>query len=107
MKTIITSSGKKTSSAFDLRFGRAAWFCLYDHETENTTFHENYHVDDGHGAGQKAAELVFELGADRVISGDFGPKAKDILDRLKVQMVIIENDNQSVGDVIKKLKREV
>jgi predicted Fe-Mo cluster-binding NifX family protein len=104
MKTIITSSGKKTSSAFDLRFGRAAWFCLYDHETGKATFHENFHVDDGHGAGQKAAEFAFELGADRVISGDFGPKAKDILDRLKIQMVIIQNENQTVEEVIRKLK---
>jgi predicted Fe-Mo cluster-binding NifX family protein len=104
MKTIITSTGKKTSSAFDLRFGRAAWFCLYDHETGKTTFHENFHVDDGHGAGQKAAEFAFELGSDRVISGDFGPKAKDILDRLKIQMIIIQNENQTVEEVIKKLK---
>ena len=104
MKTIITSSGKKLSAPFDLRFGRAAWFCLYEHETGKATFHKNFHIDDGHGAGQKAAEFAYELGASRVISGDFGPKAKDILDRLKIQMVIIENENQSIEDVISKLK---
>ncbi len=103
MKTIITATDKKLSAPFDLRFGRAAWFCLYDHETKKATFHENFHVDDGHGAGQKAAESAYELGAERVISGDFGPKAKDILDRLKIQMVIIEDENQAVEDVIKKL----
>lgn len=106
MKTIITSTGNSTGDQFDLRFGRAAWFCLYDAETGDTSFHENKAFNDGHGAGQVAAERVFELGAGKVISGDFGPTAKDVLDRLKIQMVIIDNDNQTVGDVIRKLQKK-
>lgn len=104
MKTIITSTGNKKSAQFDLRFGRAAWFCLYDDETGEITFHENRALNNGHGAGQMAAEQAFELGAVKIISGDFGPTAKDVLDRLKIQMVIIDNDNQTVGEVIEKLK---
>lgn len=106
MKTIITSTGDKPGAQFDLRFGRAAWFCLYNEETGDLSFHENKALNDGHGAGQVAAELAFELGAKRVISGDFGPTAKDVLDRLKIQMVIIDNDNQTVGDVVRKLRQE-
>ena len=104
MKTIITATGNKTGSLFDLRFGRAAWFCLYDDETGKTSFHENRALNNGHGAGQMAAEQTFELGAEKVISGDFGPTAKDVLDRLNIQMVIIDNDNQTVEEVINKLK---
>ena len=104
MKTIITSTGHKESAPFDLRFGRAAWFCLYDDETGKSEFFENNNLNDGHGAGQKAAELVMELGATRVISGDFGPKAKDILDRFGVQMVILPDEEQTVKDIIKKIK---
>lgn len=104
MKTIITSTGNKLTSKFDLRFGRAAWFCLYDSATGKATFHENMHLEDGHGAGPKAAEKSFELGARKVISGDFGPKAKDILEKLNIQMVIIDNDNQTVGEIVEKLK---
>ena len=104
MKTVITSTGNKLSSTFDLRFGRAAWFCLYDNETEKSSFHENEHLEEGHGAGPKAAEKSFELGALKVISGDFGPKAKDLLDKLNIQMIIIDDDSKSVGDIIKMLK---
>ncbi|MDA3823614.1 MAG: hypothetical protein PF450_13525 [Bacteroidales bacterium] len=104
MKTVITSTGNKLSSQFDLRFGRAAFFCLYDNETGKSSFHENLHLEDGHGAGPKAAEVAQELGAVKVISGDFGPKAKDLHDKLNIQMVIIDGDNQTVRDVIKKLK---
>lgn len=104
MKTIITSTGDKLSSTFDLRFGRAAWFCVYDNVTKKTSFHENPHLDAGHGAGPKAAEIAQSLGVTKVISGDFGPKAKSLLDKLNIQMVIIDNGDQSVKDVIKLLK---
>ncbi|MEX0988636.1 MAG: NifB/NifX family molybdenum-iron cluster-binding protein, partial [Bacteroidales bacterium] len=69
-------------------------------------FHENCHVDDGHGAGQKAAELVVELGATKIISGDFGPKAKDILDGLNIQLVIVDDENYTVKEIIKRLGKK-
>ena len=104
MKTVITSTGNTTDARFDLRFGRGAWFCLYNEDTGETTFHENVYADAQGGAGQKAAEKMVELGVKKIISGDFGPKAKDLLDRFKIQMVIIQDDNQTVGDIIEKLK---
>lgn len=104
MKTIITSTGMKNSARFDLRFGRAACFCLFDDETGKTSFHENQHLNEGHGAGPRAAELAYELGATKVISGDFGPKAKEILEKLNIQMVIIDNDDQTVEDIVRMLK---
>lgn len=104
MKTVITSTGNKLSSAFDLRFGRAAYFCVLDSETGKTSFHENEHLNDGHGAGTKAAEKMAELGVTKVISGDFGPKAKELLDKLNIQMVIIQDDNNTIKNLVTKLK---
>jgi len=105
MKTIITSSGDKLTSNFDLRFGRAQWFCLYDETTGETSFHVNPYLEEGHGTGPKVAQFCFELGAEKIISGDFGPKAKDLLEKLKIQMVIIDNENQSIRNIIKQLKK--
>lgn len=104
MKTIITSTGNNLSSKFDLRFGRCSWFCLYDEESGKSEFFENKNLDDGHGAGTKAAEQVFQLGAKKVISGDFGPKAKDVLEKINVQMVILEDQGQTIREIIKLLK---
>ncbi len=104
MKTVITSSGNYVGALFDQRFGRAAWFCLFDEETGDADFYENEFVDAGNGAGVKAAEKVVGLEAGKVISGDFGPKAKDILDKLDVQMVVIQDQGFTVKDVINKLK---
>ena len=103
MKTIITASGNNPESQFDRRFGRAAWFCLYDENSKELRFVENENVDAGHGAGTKAAEKMIELEVKKIISGDFGPKAKELLEKFNIQMVVIQEDTCTVQDVINKI----
>ena len=104
MKTVITSQGNKITSKFDRRFGRAGWFCLYDEETKTVEFHKNENLNSNSGAGTKAAEKMVELNAGKVISGDFGPKAKDILNKFNIQMVVIQDDNITLENIIQRLK---
>ena len=47
-----------------------------------------------------------ELGINRVISGDFGPKAKDLLERLKIQMVILDESGLTIQKIIDKMKEK-
>ena len=100
---MISSSGNSLESDFDLRFGRAAWFCLLDESTGRTSFFENDYKDEFHGAGGKVVEKAVDLGVTKVISGDFGPKAKDLLDRFNIQMVIIPDETHTIADIISKL----
>jgi predicted Fe-Mo cluster-binding NifX family protein len=104
MKTVITSRGNSTASLFDTRFGRAEWFCLYDEETGDTSFVENENRETIHGAGTRAVEQIVELGAKKVISGDFGPRAKELLDQFKIQMVVFNGEGQTIAEIIKKIK---
>jgi predicted Fe-Mo cluster-binding NifX family protein len=104
MKTLISSTGNKLDSGFDLRFGRAGWFCLLDEETGETSFYENENKDANHGAGTKVVEKVVELGATRVISGDFGPKAKELLEKFNIQMVLLSDDSKSIADIADGIK---
>lgn len=104
MKTVITSSGDNLQSLFDMRFGRAAFFCVTSPECETIEFVENSNNEDGSGAGIKVAERLIELGVKRVVSGDFGPKAKELLDKFNVQMVILQNAGATVEDIIEKMK---
>jgi predicted Fe-Mo cluster-binding NifX family protein len=103
MKTVITSTGKKLDATFDLRFGRAAWFCLLDEESGSTTFIENEQAEAFHGAGSKVAEKMVELGVGKVISGDFGPKAKEMLEKFNIQMVILNDEKLTIREIIKKM----
>ena len=60
MKTVITSKGKTKDDHFDLRFGRAAWFCVFDEATGKFSFIENDQAEATEGAGTKAAEKMVE-----------------------------------------------
>ena len=104
MKTLISSTGDNLNSGFDLRFGRAGWFCLLDEETGETRFYENGNLEATHGAGTKAVEKVVELDVTRVISGDFGPKAKELLEKFNIQMVLLSDDSKSIADIIDGIK---
>lgn len=101
---MISSEGNSRKSTFDLRFGRAGWFCLLDEETGNTSFFENEFKNESHGAGGKVVEKVIELGVTKVISGDFGPKAKELLEKFNIQMVILPDGNKSIEQIITQLK---
>lgn len=104
MKTVITATSNDVNSTFDKRFGRGAWFCVYNDETGETSFTENVNVNANNGAGTSASALMAKLGAKKVISGHFGPKAKEVLEELGIQMVIFQEDNLTVQDIINKLK---
>lgn len=103
MKIVITSTGDSADSKFDLRFGRAAYFCVYDASNGATQFIPNEQLNAQGGAGTKSAEKIIELGVKRVISGDFGPKAKDLLNQFKIQMVMLDDSSSTVESIIKKL----
>ncbi len=105
MKTVITCKGNNQKAHFDLRFGRAGWFCLIDDESGDPTFIENDQVEVTGGAGVKTAEKMVELGVQKVISGHFGPKAKDLLDKFNIQMVMIDDDDQSISKIIARLNK--
>lgn len=104
MKIAITSMGNSVESKFDLRFGRTAWLCVFDTENQTMEFIENENRDANSGAGTKTVEKVAELGIGRVISGDFGPKAKSLLERFEIQMVILNEDDNTIQDILNKMK---
>ncbi len=107
MKTVITSEGSDKNSIFDLRFGRAVFFCVYDDATGGMEFIKNEYADAQGGVGTSASKKMLELGVQKVISGDFGPKAIDILERFKVQLVIMPDDNNKIVDIVDMLKAGV
>ena len=106
MKTVITSTENNVSAGFDKRFGRGAWFCVVDEESGKVDFVENVNKDDNNGAGTKVAEKMVVLGVGKVVSGSFGPKAKEMLDKFNIQMVVLQETGLSVENIINKLKKQ-
>lgn len=106
MKIAISCQGNSVDSKFDVRFGRAPWFCVIDKKNNDYKFIENTNANGNSGAGTKTSELMAEIEVNQVISGDFGPKAKNLLERLNIQMVILDETNILLKEVFKKLNIE-
>jgi predicted Fe-Mo cluster-binding NifX family protein len=75
MKIVVTASGETPDSKVDMRFGRAAYFMLFDEAAKEHAVKNDCKLNAAQGAGIQAAERVAELGAKILISGHCGPKA--------------------------------
>lgn len=101
MKIAITSEGNNLDSKMDSRFGRCAYFAIYDTNTKTTDFFENPAKDSPEGAGPKAVEFVASKGVTKVVTSELGGKAKALLDRLNID--VQQEKDKSVAKIIKQL----
>jgi predicted Fe-Mo cluster-binding NifX family protein len=104
MKTAITSKGSELTAQFEKRFGRTAYYCIYDENSERTSFIPNEQANAHGGAGTNAAGKMLELGIKRIVSGDIGPKAKELLEKYGVEMVLLKDEGQTIQEIIQQLK---
>ncbi|NLV18530.1 MAG: dinitrogenase iron-molybdenum cofactor biosynthesis protein [Bacteroidetes bacterium] len=100
MKIAITSTGNSLESKIDQRFGRCAYFVVYDLETKGIEYIPNPNVDALEGAGPASVQVVASRGVSKIISGEFGVKVKSLLDSLKVQMIVIKEPEKTINEII-------
>jgi len=105
MKVAITSTGNTLESKLDQRFGRCAFFAIYDTETNGMEFLPNPNKDSQEGAGPAAVQLVAVRNVNRIISGEFGIKIKSLLDSLKIQMIVLKEPEKDIQEIINMLKK--
>jgi len=87
MKIAITSEGNSLSSLIDERFGRCAFFAVYDNESNETEFHPNPGKDASGGAGPAAVQFVAKLGVKKIVAPEFGGKTIPLLQSLGIEMM--------------------
>ena len=103
MKVAITSTGNNLDSNLDQRFGRCSYFLIYDTETKGMEFIPNPNKDAQEGAGPASVQLVVSRNVQKIISGEFGIKIKSLLDRLKIQMIVLKEPEKKIEDIINML----
>lgn len=88
MKIAVSATGTDLSAQVDPRFGRAAFFVVYDTDADQFDILNNSeNAEAAQGAGIQAAQLVSQQSVEVVVSGSFGPKAFEALDAAGIQMV--------------------
>lgn len=102
MKVAVTSTGNTLESIIDHRFGRCAYFVIYETESKAIQFIPNPNKDAEEGAGPASVQLLASLNVNKIISGEFGVKIKSLLDTLKIQMIILK-DQRKIKEIIEML----
>lgn len=92
MKIAITAKEESVEGKLDPRFGRCAYFMIYDTDNKNQEFFYNKGQEGAHGAGTSAAQWVVDQGVQKVISGEFGPKAQEILHKFSVETETVSDE---------------
>jgi predicted Fe-Mo cluster-binding NifX family protein len=105
MKVAITSTGNSPGSKLDCHFGRCAYFVIFDTDTKGMEILPNPYKEAKLGAGTDAVKLLASKGAGKIVSGEFGIKIKPLIDSLKIQMIILKDDEKSVQDIINMLHK--
>ncbi len=105
MKVAITSTGQSLDSTLDQRFGRCAYFVIYDTETGGMEIIPNPNKEAEEGAGPASVQLVASRNVRKIISGEFGVKIKSLLDSLKIQMVVYKEPQKSIQSIIDMLSK--
>lgn len=103
MKIAISSTGDSIESTIDQRFGRCAYFVIYETDNGTLEFLTNPNKDAEINAGTASVQLVASKNVCKIISGEFGIKIKSLLDSLKIQMIIIKDPEKRVKDIIEML----
>ncbi|MCP4219134.1 MAG: hypothetical protein GY765_31150 [bacterium] len=76
------------NSKMDNRFGRAAYFLVYDTEEKKIiSLEENKYKDQAQGVGIKTANYVVENGCRVAIGAKMGPKSETILQEAGVSII--------------------
>jgi len=86
-KICITAQGSELNSPIDPRFGRAQYFLIIDPKDFKFEAIKNPNTDAPHGVGIKSAQLLSVQGVGIVLTGHVGPKADQVLQAAKIQII--------------------
>ena len=92
MKIAISVTAAGEAATLEMRFGRCPYFAVYDNETKEFEWFENAGIKATSGAGTGAAQALINRNVDIVISGQFGPKAVQVLEAAKIKMLLAPAD---------------
>ena len=99
----ISSTGKSEKSFLDLRFGKCENIYLYNSSTGNNSLIENPFQNTDH-SGVKLVELLKKEGVDVIITGEVGPLVSNLLEKEKLQLVLLQEEKIKIEEVLDRIK---
>jgi len=100
MKYAITSIKDSVKSNCSSHFGRSEYFAIYDTEEKTLKFIKNPFQNLPKRAGPSVVKLLSSMNVQIVVSAEFGERIKNILESLKIGMIIISDPNKTIEKII-------
>jgi len=98
----ISSTGKTGKSFLDLRFGKCENVVLYDKEKKTYSIMENPFKNETH-SGVQLVKFLQKEGVNTIITGEVGPMVSSLLEKEKLQLVLLEEEKIKIDEVIAKI----
>jgi predicted Fe-Mo cluster-binding NifX family protein len=98
MKIAVPADQNNMKTSVSASFGRAAFYLVYDSETQEGKFIDNTAAAAAGGAGIKAAQLVVDSGADVLLTPRCGENAADVILAANIRMyrTLYESAKQNI-----------
>jgi len=105
MKIAIASSGNKSDSQVDARFGRCPFFAIVDTASAEIEFLPNTAREGFRGVGISTAQMVADKKVEAVAAGNFGPNAVNVLTGAGIK-IYSGVSGLTIKEVIEKIGKE-
>lgn len=86
-KVCVSAQGETLEDQVDPRFGRCAWFIIYDFDSGKAEAISNSNVSSPSGAGISSAQQIIDSGAAVVLTGNVGPNAFGVLNAAGIKVM--------------------
>ena len=99
----ITSIGKTEKSLLDLRFGKCENIVIFNVAKNQYSIIENP-FRNHENSGIQLAGLLKKEGVTTIITGEIGPKAGKIIEKEKLQLVLLSEERIKIEDVLNRIR---
>ena len=100
-----TAQGGSIEDEIDPRFGRAAFYLIYDPKTKSIESLENPNINLMQGVGPRSVQFLSEKNVDVLFTGQIGPNAQRVLQASKIK--VISGASGKIKDLLDKYRIEV
>lgn len=99
----ISSTGKTEKSLLDLRFGRCENVVIFYADKNQYSIIENPYKD-GENSGIQLVTHLKKEGISTIITGEVGPKVTKMLEKEKLQLVLLPEERIKIEEIMDRIK---
>ena len=99
----ISSTGKTGKSFLDLRFGKCENIVLYDKSKKDYSVIENPYKNSAQ-SGIQLVKFLIKEGVTTIITGEVGPTVSNLLEKNKLQLVLLDEEKIKIEEIIARIK---